>query len=577
MYTQYRLHTKITVFFALYDKIFIWQLKNIKRISHIGRDLMQSKLLRGTFILTLGTFISKFLGLFYVIPFARIVGESGTLLYQYSYIPYTIFISLATAGVPLAVSKFISKYNALEEYAVGRKLFKSGILVMLGTGIVAFLILYFSAPLLADIIISDDDFKSKPEDIVSVIRAVSFALIIIPFMSLIRGFFQGHQSMGPSAVSQVVEQIVRIVFLLAGAYIILELMNGKLVMAISVATFSAFIGGIGSLAVLFWYWFKRKPHLDELLLQDKGTVQISLKEIYKEILVYSIPFVIVGIANPLFQMVDALTFNRAMASIGLAKVSEQALSYLNFQTHKLVIIPVSLATAFSLTLVPSITKAFVEKDQKSVNRQLNQTFQVLMFLTLPAALGLSLLAEPAYTVFYGHSELGTEVLKMYAPVAVLFALYSVTAAILQGINEQRFTILSLLVGILVKLSFNIPLIKMFETNGAILSTALGYGVAIAINMIVIKLFSGYRFRLVLRRGLLIVIFSLIMLAVAAAMYMLSTMWLSSKSELQSIIIIFLSAAAGVGIYGYLSIKTRLVYFLFGEKVDKLMKKVKLRG
>ncbi|WP_391558760.1 oligosaccharide flippase family protein [Robertmurraya sp.] len=538
---------------------------------------MQSKLLRGTFILTLGTFISKLLGLFYVIPFARIVGETGTVLYQYSYVPYTIFISLATAGVPLAVAKFISKYNAMEEYAVGRRLFKSGLLVMLGTGIAAFLILYLSAPIVADIIIADNEKQTNPSEIVTVIRAVSFALIIIPFMSLIRGFFQGHQSMGPSAVSQVVEQIVRIAFLLAGAFVVLKVMKGEIVTAISIATFSAFVGGLGSLFILFWYWYKRKPYLDELLLQDKGTVQVSLKDMYKEILIYSIPFILVGIANPLFQWIDTMTFNRAMTSIGLGSISERELAKLSFNTHKLVIIPVSLATAFSLTLVPSITQAFISKDQKAVNKQLNQTFQVLMFITLPAALGLSLLAEPAYTVFYGPNASGTDILQLYAPVAVLFALYSVTAAILQGIDEQKFTILSLLVGILVKLSLNIPLIKMFETDGAIYATALGYGVAIGINLVVIKIFSGYRFRLVLRRGLLIVIFNVFMILLAALVYYLATLVLSPKLEMESIIIILVSAAAGAGIYIYLSFKTRLIYFLFGERVERIMKKVKLRG
>ena len=107
---------------------------------------MSSKLLRGTFILTLGTIISKLLGLFYVIPFVAIVGTEGTGLYQYAYVPYTIFLSFATAGVPLAVSKFVAKYNAMEEYAVGRRLFKSGLVVMLTTGIIAFLILFIFAP-----------------------------------------------------------------------------------------------------------------------------------------------------------------------------------------------------------------------------------------------------------------------------------------------------------------------------------------------------------------------------------------------------------------------------------------------
>ncbi|WP_043934059.1 putative polysaccharide biosynthesis protein [Bacillus sp. EB01] len=532
---------------------------------------MSSKLIRGTFILTLGTMISKMLGLFYVIPFTRLVGLDGTALYQYSYIPYTIFISIATAGIPLAVSKFIAKYNALEEYAVGRRLFKSGLVVMLCTGILSFLILYFSAPLLAQ-------GKTQPaEDIISVIRAVSFALIVVPFMSMIRGFFQGHQSMGPSAVSQVVEQVVRITFVLAGAFIILKFMDGDTVDAVRAATFAAFIGAIGSLFVLIWYWIKRKPGLDKLLEQDKGTVNISLKEMYKEILIYAAPFVLVGIANPLFQFIDQLTFENALVQAGVkAKDAGDAFSILNFQSHKLVIIPVSLATAFSLTLVPSVTKAFVEGDRKGLNFQLNQTFQVLLFLTLPAAAGLALLAEPFYTVFYGPMELGTEVLKMYAPVAILFALFSVTAAILQGINEQKWTILSLLTGLLIKLTFNIPLIKAFETDGAIAATALGYGAAILINLIIIKKYSGYRFRLVFRRSLLIVIFGGLMLAASAVTYRLLSNYLSPEVEWESLILIAVTALVGGAVYFYLSIKTRLIYFLFGDKVDRLLGKLRIR-
>lgn len=538
---------------------------------------MSSKLLRGTFILTLGTFISKFIGLFYVIPFFDIVGKHGTVLYQYSYVPYTIFISIATAGIPMAVSKFISKYNALDEYAVGRKLFKSGLVMMLISGIVSFLILYFLAPVLSGIIISDEDLTSNHGDVVTVIRAVSFALIIIPFMSLIRGFFQGHQSMGPTAVSQVVEQIVRIIFVLAGAYVVINILDGSVTTAVSVAVFAAFIGGLGGLGVLFWYWVKRKPYLDELLEKDKGTADVSLKDIYKEIILYSIPFILVGIANPVFQFIDQLTFNRAMVSIGLTSMAEDALSILNFQSHKLVIIPVSLATAFSLTLVPSITNSYVNQDINGFNRQLNQTFQVLLFLTLPAAVGLSLLSEPMYTVFYEHDILGSEVLRAYAPVGMLFALYSVTAAILQGIDQQKFTILSLLTGILVKLSLNIPLIKLFQTDGAILATALGYGTAILINLYIIKKFSSYQYRLVFRRGLLIVIFTAVMFIAAGLMYKILLLFLTPESEFQSILIVAICALVGAGVYFYLGLKSKLVNFLFGSRVDKLKQKLHLKG
>src|SRR5574339_115544 len=130
---------------------------------------MSSKLLRGTFILSLGTLISKVLGLLYVITFYNIVGEEGTALYNFSYIPYTIFISIATAGIPLAVSKFISKYNALDEYAVGRRLFKSGLVVMMLSGVMAFLVMYISAPTIAKM-----GQSGNVADVTTVIRAVSF-------------------------------------------------------------------------------------------------------------------------------------------------------------------------------------------------------------------------------------------------------------------------------------------------------------------------------------------------------------------------------------------------------------------
>lgn len=538
---------------------------------------MSSKLIRGTFILTLGTIISKVLGLLYVIPFYQIVGPEGTALYQYSYIPYTIFISIATAGVPLAVSKFISKYNALEEYAVGRRLFKSGLVMMLLTGIAAFLILYLSAPLIAEMIITkEEDVGSRSKDIITVIRAVSFALIVIPFMSLIRGFFQGHQSMGPSAVSQVVEQIVRIAFTLAGAYIVINFLNGSLVTAVSVATFAAFVGAIGSLLVLFWYWYKRKPYLDQLLEQDRGTEQVSLKEIYKEIIIYAAPFVFVGVANPLFQAIDQVTFTRAMEGIGHSyKVAEAAFSILNFESHKIVIIPVSLATGFSLALVPSITKAFVESDRKALKQQLNQTFQVLLFLTLPAAIGLSLLAEPIYTVFYEHKELGFEVLGAYAPVGILFSLFLVTSSILQGINEQRWTVLSLLVGLLIKLSLNISLITMFETKGAVYATALGYIGAILIQLLVIKNYAKYPFLFVWRRSLLIVIFAGIMWAGTEIVYKLLLLVLTPASKFESLVIIIACAGVGAVIYFYLGLKSGLVNRLFGDRVDRIKRKLRL--
>jgi O-antigen/teichoic acid export membrane protein len=504
------------------------------------------------------------------------VGLKGGTLYQHGYVPYSIFLSFATAGMPLAVSKFVSKYNALEEYAVGRKLFKSGLLLMLITGFFAFLVLYSVAPAYAGFV-SVGKNALPAEDITAVIRAVSFALIIVPFMSMIRGYLQGHEEMEPTAISMVVEQIVRIAFLLGGVFVALKLMKGDLVTAISIATFAATVGAIGGLLVLFLAWKKRKPMLDELLLHDRGTVHISLPQIYKEILISSIPFIFVGIAMPLFQQVDSLTFTRAMVSIGLDNIAEDALSILNVFAQKLVIIPMMLATGFSMALVPSVTKAFVSEDYKLFRQQLDQAFQILLFLTIPAVVGMSALADPIYSAFYSHNSLGTMVLQAYAPTAILFALFSVTAAVLQGINQQKFTVLSLLVGFLVKLSLNIPLIRLFETEGSIYATTLGFLAACVINFMVISYFTGYRYKLVIRRTVLISLFTALMALIVWGLEMGLSRFFSTESRWQSIIIVVICVGVGGLFYAAVSLKSKLAHRLFGSRIEALQRKLKLKN
>lgn len=382
--------------------------------------------------------------------------------------------------------------------------------------------------------------------------------------------------MGPSAVSTVVEQIARIIFLLAGAYIVIHVMDGSVVTAISVATFAAFIGAVFGLIVLYWYFFKRKKHLDQLLEKDKGQADVSLFGMYSEIVLYAIPFIFVGIAIPLYQLIDQITFSRAMSQIGLADQAVSAFGILNFSTQKLVIIPVSLATAFAMTLVPMVTSSFVKGDQGVVKRQLDQTFEVLLFLTVPAAVGMALLAEPLYTIFYTHSELGTDVLRIYAPVAILFALFSVTAAILQGINEQRFTVLSLLTGILVKLSLNIPLIKLFETEGAVYATALGYLTSIIINLIVIRVYASYSLRPLAKKIGLITAFNAAMAIVVIALYGILSLVLSTESDGSALLIVTICASAGMLVYFALSQKSGLLDGVFGSRLDGIKRKLRLK-
>ncbi|BDH62663.1 putative cell division protein YtgP [Lysinibacillus sp. PLM2] len=537
-----------------------------------------SSLMKGTAILTIGMFLSKVLGLVYIFPFYAIIGEDNIALYQYAYIPYSIMLSVAISGLPLAVSKFVSKYNTMGDYESGYKLMKSGLVVMTITGFASFLILNLLATPIAEIVISSEDQAFSVEQVAFVIRWVSYALIVVPFMSLCRGFFQGYNKMQPTAVSQLVEQIVRIVFLLLGSYLIVVVFQGDPEAAISLSVFAAFIGGVGGLLILGLYWKKYRSEFS--LLRDQSlnpTSKLQMTEIYKEVLTYSLPIIFVGMANPLFQLVDLLTFNSAMNSIGMSQVSDIYFMMINFTTHKVVIIPVMLATSLSLALIPTITKYFTQGDYGQLRNAMDKSYQILFFITLPAALGISVLANEIYFMLYSESEMGATILAHYAPVAILFALFQVTAALLQGIDYQKWIIFSLLTGILVKLMINTPLVKVMQADGAILATAIGYGISILINIIVLKKVLNYQSTMVKRRILLIVILSFIMtIAVFITQKLLIAIMGPVDSKLSAMLISIICVGVGIAVYSFLSFKLGLAQKMLGERITKFASKFGLR-
>ncbi|WP_194758039.1 putative polysaccharide biosynthesis protein [Priestia megaterium] len=540
--------------------------------------MSDSKLLRGTFVLTLGTYVSRILGMIYLFPFAILVGTVGGALFGYGYNQYAIYLSIATAGMPMAVSKFVSKYNALGDYYTSRRMYRAGMKLMLVTGILAFLLLYSLAPVMSRITLGGSDLNNSLEDVVMVMRMVSVALIVVPMMSLMRGFFQGHQSMGPTAVSQVVEQLVRVVFLLASTYIVIKVVHGSLALAVGFATMGAFVGALAGLAVLIWYWKKRKLYLDKMVNEQTVTpTRISTVSIFKELLTYSLPYVFVSLAIPLYQYVDQFTFNRAMVAAGQKEIAESMNGIVQSYVPKLVMIPVSLATAFGLTLVPTITRSFVNKDYNVLQKQIDQTYQTIMFLVLPASVGLMALAGPAYTFFFGTdaSDAGGNVLLYYAPVALLFSFFTVNGAILQGINKQKYAVLSLLFGLIVKIVVNVPFILMFHEIGSVLATALGYIVSLVYMFALIQKHAKYNYSEFIKRSVLILIFVAIMgisVKIVAAVIGLFT----TPGRFSATVITIIGAAVGGIIYFIITYRSSLLEKVMGARVTGAIERKILR-
>ena len=188
--------------------------------------------------------------------------------------------------------------------------------------------------------------------------------------------------------------------MLAGAFIVVNFMDGSPRIAVNFAVFAAFIGALAGFAVLYKYWKGFKPEFDHLLANSPPADNVSFRHMYQELFVYIFPFILVGVINPLYQFVDMITFNDAMDSIGLGSVTDNYFAMLNFLTHKIVMIPVMVATGFSMALIPVITGYYAKNDQNGITRSLDQTYQIMLFLTIPIVIGLMVLSNEFYQFLY---------------------------------------------------------------------------------------------------------------------------------------------------------------------------------
>lgn len=539
--------------------------------------MSKNTIIRGTLLLTAASFISKLIGMLYTIPFESLVGATGGKLYGLAYGPYTIFISLSTIGIPLAVSKFVAKYNSMGDYKTSYRMYQLALRLMMVTGVVSFIVLFLSSDILANIYIPENSEGITVEDVSMVIKMVSFALLIIPPMSITRGFFQGYQSMGPTAISQVIEQIVRIFFLLVSVYLVINVFGGDITTAIGFATFSAFIGALASGAVLIWYWKKRKVHIDQYISNQRvRPTRMRSKVLFKELFSYAGPFVFVGLAIPLYQQIDAITFSRALINIGTPQIQiDHAFSNINLYGHKLIMIPITLATGMSLASLPTLTKSFVENNRTLLYKQIDQSLQIIMLIVLPAVVGMSLLSTHIWGAFYGVNDFiqyNGNLLGWYAPVALFFALFTVTSSILQGINEQRYAILSLGIGLLLKAILNVPLLTVFGPVGAVIATWIASSATVLSNIVRIRKAIDFPVKALIKRSFLMLIFSIFMSILVIVTRLLLLQFLDYESgRLSNIIIIGISSVIGGYVYMWFSYHSTLLERVIGARTNKLSK------
>lgn len=533
----------------------------------------QQQMVRGTAWLTASNFLSRLLGAFYIIPWYAWMGthaEQANALFGMGYNIYAVFLLISTAGIPVAIAKQVSKYNALGQEETSYHLLRKILKLTSILGLIFAAIMYLGSPLLAA-------WSGGGEDLVRVMKSLSWALMIFPSMSVLRGFFQGFNNLKPYAMSQIAEQIIRVIWMLLTAYIIMNIGSGDYVNAVVQSTFAAFIGMIASVLVLVVFLW-REGKWQAIFAGNTNDVTVDTQALILETIKEAIPFIITGAAIQLFQIVDQMSFINTMTSFTSYSNKDLQILYafLSSNPNKITMILVSIATAIAGAGIPLLTENFVNKDKKAAAQLVVNNLQMLWMVLFPALVGAIILAEPIYTLFYGAPSNTALWLFVGALIQVIFlALYSLLAPMLQALFEPRKAILYFVYGLVVKIVLQIPLIYVFQAYGPLISTAIGLAVPIVLMYRRIHEVTGFNRQGLRRSILLMTLLALIMgVVVAIAAYGLHFA-ISPTTRLGSVVYIALVGAIGVLVYGFLTLATHLLDKLIGTRAKTLRQKLHL--
>lgn len=538
------------------------------------KQLTQEQLMvQGAAWSTAGNFISRLLGVLYIIPWYIWMGQyaiQANALFNMGYNVYAYFLLISTTGLNVAIAKQVAKYNSMGQQEHSYQLIRSTLKVMLVLGLVFSVLMYLGSPLFARL-------SGGDETLVPIMHSLSLAVFVFPVMSVIRGIFQGYKEIKPYALSQIAEQLVRVIWMLLTTFFIMKMGSKDYIAAVTQSTFAAFIGMIASMAVLFYY-FWTQGLLKAIFTKTEHAIPIDIKGLLIETLKESIPFIITGSAIQAFQLIDQWTFVNTMTLFTNYTRSQLwvLFGYFNANPAKITMVLIAVAASIGSVGIALLTENYVKKDMRAAARLIINNIEMLLMFLLPALTGAIILARPLYTVFYGSSE--EQAVRLFVAVlclTLLMALYTLFSPMLQALFENRKAIHYFVYGVFVKLVLQVPLIYLFHAYGPLLATTLGLLVPIYLMYRRLHQVTRFNRRLLHKRILLTVIETALMgLIVLLANCLLGYLF-KPTGRLTSLLYLVIIGGLGMGVYAYMTLLTRQLDKLIGSRAARYRQKLGL--
>ncbi|MDQ0892063.1 O-antigen/teichoic acid export membrane protein [Paenibacillus sp. V4I9] len=455
-----------------------------------------AKLLRGAALLGAAAILSKLLGTLQKIPLQNVAGDSAFGIYNAVYPLYILILFAATAGFPVAVSKFVAERAMDGDHQGAKRIVRVSTAILISSGFVLFVLLYFGASEIASWIgISQTE---------RAIRSVSFALLLSPMLAVLRGYFQGYQNMVPTAVSQVIEQLIRVITMVALLLYMVALAYDEEWIAAG-ATFGSVTGAAAGLIVMYVYWRKamrQEREWDREQGVNDGRVKegilppkkFSSWEWAKRITAYAIPVCLGAIVVPLLTLVDTFTMPRLLEAAHGSEGEAMRQFGLYNRGLPLVQLVVMIASSMSAVLVPALAEAKARRQDELIRFRAEMAIRLSWLIGLGASFGLAFAAVPINVMLYKSDE-ASWTMAVLAFTALFSTLNAVSASVLQGAGAIRTPVKALLVAIVLKALGNVVLMPRWGIDGAALSAVIAYAAAAGLNLVQLRRCTGARFAL----------------------------------------------------------------------------------
>ncbi len=450
-------------------------------------DKGRSIIVQGS-ILAAAQIVVRLIGLVYRIPLQRIAGDIAMGYYGYAFDIYMMLLLISSNGVPLAVSKMISAARVDKDYVNERRIMLVSFLFTLIIGGILGGLTFVFAPQIVTAM-----FGSDMIGVVPALRVLAPTVFLCCVMSSFRGYFQGIENMIPTAVSQIIEQIFNAIVSIAAAYMLVKYGAPYAAMG---GTLGTCIGALSSVVFLLIVYMLYRPYLARRVRADKVHTADPYGKIVRMMGILMGPVIISSIIYQISGIVDSSLYSHILSNHGYGSDLISTLYGIYTTKYKtLVNVPLALATALGLAVVPGVTEAWKRGNHPAVRDKIMTTVKFCMIIAIPACVGLSVLASPIMELLYNDTtSLASRLLMIGTPYVFFYSLSTVTVGALQGIDKMRVPVINAGISLAVHVVFIIILLQFCDMNiYAILYSNVLFGFMMCfLNQIALRKAIGYQ-------------------------------------------------------------------------------------